>query len=330
MTRVGLVLGAGGVVGQAFHSGVLAALEHDLGWDARTADVIVGTSAGSVTGAALRMGVPGMDLAAASVDLPPSEEGRTFLEALDMGGTVFPPFELRRLLRPWRLPSPRLMARVARRPWALRPSVVAMTLMPPGWVDLSAQALALSPFLGDTWPDGLRICSARADTGARNVFGAAGAPAAPLDRAVMASCAIPGYFRPVEIDGVDYFDGGVHSPTNADCLRGEDLDLVIVSSPMSAVHGRALSHDAGIRWLAHRRLEREVQRLRAGGATVVVFEPSRLVITAMGLDAMASDRSDRVMRAAFFAAGAQALRPACATALAPLARRPNRRTAVAS
>ena len=42
MTRVGLVLGAGGVVGQAYHAGVLAALEHDHGFDARTADVIVG------------------------------------------------------------------------------------------------------------------------------------------------------------------------------------------------------------------------------------------------------------------------------------------------
>jgi NTE family protein len=45
--RVGLVLGAGGVVGGAFHSAVLAALQETTGWDPRTADVIVGTSAGS-------------------------------------------------------------------------------------------------------------------------------------------------------------------------------------------------------------------------------------------------------------------------------------------
>jgi NTE family protein len=31
MMRVGLVLGGGGVVGMAYHAGVLAALEHDLG-----------------------------------------------------------------------------------------------------------------------------------------------------------------------------------------------------------------------------------------------------------------------------------------------------------
>ena len=62
MKRVGLVLGAGGVVGQAYHSGVLAALEHDLGWDPRTAEVIVGTSAGSITGTLLRLGVSAEDL----------------------------------------------------------------------------------------------------------------------------------------------------------------------------------------------------------------------------------------------------------------------------
>ena len=61
---VGLVLGAGGVVGQAYQAGVLAALQRETGWDPRDATLIVGTSAGSVTGAALRVGVPATDLAA--------------------------------------------------------------------------------------------------------------------------------------------------------------------------------------------------------------------------------------------------------------------------
>jgi NTE family protein len=322
--RVGLVLGAGGVVGQAFHAGVLAALEHDLGWDARTADVIVGTSAGSVSAAALRMGVPSLDLAAATAAIEPSEEGRHFLEALDLHDTVFPTFDLRHTLRPWHLPSPRLLARIARRPWAFRPTVAALTLVPPGWVDLAAMAAGVLPLLGESWPDGLRICAARADTGARVVIGRPGAPPAALHEAVSASCAIPGYFRPMEIGGVSYFDGGVHSPTNADCLRDEALDLVIVSSPMSAAGGRALTPDAALRWSSHRRLRRELARLRAGGTKVVTFEPSGRVLATMGLNAMASDRSDRVMRAAFFSAGKHALRPEVAAALAPIAGRPSR------
>ena len=62
--RVGVVLGAGGVVGQAYQSGVLASLEERFGWDPRAASLIVGTSAGAVTGALLRLGVAPGDLAA--------------------------------------------------------------------------------------------------------------------------------------------------------------------------------------------------------------------------------------------------------------------------
>src|SRR5258708_5386455 len=61
--RIGLVLGAGGAVGGAFHAGVLSTLADELGWDARTAEVVVGTSAGSATGAILRAGLSPDDLA---------------------------------------------------------------------------------------------------------------------------------------------------------------------------------------------------------------------------------------------------------------------------
>nr|MBA2497574.1 patatin [Acidimicrobiia bacterium] len=57
MPSIGLVLGAGGVVGSAWHAGVLAALETATGWDARDAAVVVGTSAGSVVTASLRAGL---------------------------------------------------------------------------------------------------------------------------------------------------------------------------------------------------------------------------------------------------------------------------------
>ena len=60
--RIGLVLGAGGVVGHAWHGGVLRALEAETGWDPRDADVIVGTSAGAVVGAALRAEVEVNDI----------------------------------------------------------------------------------------------------------------------------------------------------------------------------------------------------------------------------------------------------------------------------
>jgi NTE family protein len=79
MARVGLVLGAGGATGGAFHAGVLAALEEATGWDPRTSEVILGTSAGSITGAMLRAGFSGRDLAARTAGEPLSPEGAALL-----------------------------------------------------------------------------------------------------------------------------------------------------------------------------------------------------------------------------------------------------------
>src|SRR5688572_14513568 len=72
--RIGLVLGAGGPLGHAFHSGVLKALASSVGWDARDASLVLGTSAGAQVGALLRAGMSGDDLArrAAGQELRPA------------------------------------------------------------------------------------------------------------------------------------------------------------------------------------------------------------------------------------------------------------------
>src|SRR5918998_2983724 len=56
--KVGLVLGAGGVMGGAWLTGGLYALARETGWDPQTADNIIGTSAGSMIGSLLAAGVP--------------------------------------------------------------------------------------------------------------------------------------------------------------------------------------------------------------------------------------------------------------------------------
>jgi NTE family protein len=300
MPSVGLVLGAGGVVGQAYQAGVLAALEREMGWDARQAAVIVGTSAGSVTGAALRVGVPATDLAASLYGVPVSRRGGAILERIlpaDAGPLPTP--SVLSLLRPWTLPSPALLTRVARRPLAFRPDVAAVTLMPRGQVDITERARGLDEHIGDRWPDGLRICAVRRSDGARVVFGRPGAPRARLAPAVLASCAIPGYFRPVAIEGTEYLDGGVHSVTNADVLRSENLDLVVIVSSMSAAQGNANGADGLLRRTVHRRMEREIVRLEEAGTVVVSLEPGAGSRRAMGLRAMAEDRSPRVIEAAY-------------------------------
>jgi NTE family protein len=305
MIRVGLVLGAGGVVGQAYHAGVLAALEQDLGWDPRTADVIVGSSAGSVTGTLLRLGVPASDLASYAVESPLSPDGASILDRLVVAAPL-PALDVRTLLRPWRPPTRRLLARVARRPWAFRPDVAAVTMLPAGRINIMDRADRLTDIVGTEWPEGLWICAVRRDDGARTVFGRPGGPPASLASAVAASCSIPGYFAPVTIDGVEYLDGGVHSPTNAATLRPLDLDLVIVVSPMSAVQGQARGPGAWMRISAHRRLDAEVRALREAGTAVVRFEPGPATLRVMGVNAMAEDRSDVVVQEAYMEAGAYA------------------------
>lgn len=57
MPRRGIVLGGGGVLGGTWAIGALCALEQTHGFAATAADVIVGTSAGSVLGALLGCGV---------------------------------------------------------------------------------------------------------------------------------------------------------------------------------------------------------------------------------------------------------------------------------
>jgi NTE family protein len=298
--RIGLVLGAGGVVGQAYQAGVLAALEREIGWDPRRATTIVGTSAGSVTGAALRVGVPATDLAASLYGVPTSRKGGAILHRIlpdDAGPLPTPSF--RSLFRLWSLPSPELLARTARRPWAFRPEVAAVTLMPAGQIDIAERARGLDDLIGDRWPDGLRICAVRRCDGGRVVFGRPGAPAARLATAVLASCAIPGYFKPVRIEGKEYMDGGIHSVTNADVLTHDSLDLVVIVSSMSAARGHAGGADALLRRTVHRRMEREIARLELAGTPVVSLEPGPESCRAMGLRAMAEDRGPRVIEAAY-------------------------------
>jgi NTE family protein len=297
---VGLVLGAGGVVGQAYQAGVLAALEREAGWDARGAAVIVGTSAGSVTGAALRVGVPASDLAASLYGVRTSRHGGALLERiLPSESGPLPTPSLLSWLRPWSLPSPALVARAVRRPLAFRPDVAAVTMVPRGQVDISGRARALDEHIGDRWPEGLRICAVRRCDGGRVVFGRAGTPPARLAPAVLASCAIPGYFRPVTIEGTEYVDGGVHSATNADVLRSEGLDLVLIVSSMSAAPGSANSADFLLRRTVRRRMEREIARLEQAGTAVLSLEPGAEARRVMGLRAMAEDRSPRVIEAAY-------------------------------
>jgi NTE family protein len=316
--KVGLVLGAGGLVGQAYHSGVLAALEWDLGWDPRRADLIVGTSAGSLTGGMLRMGIPAFDHASWALGRSWGHE-QLLLSGLDALRSDLPNLDLRLLLRRWHLPARALLAQALRRPWAIKPLSMISSMLPVGatsFMELADEHL--SGWSGEMWPDGLWICATRRNDGQRVVFGMGDEAATDMPSAIAASSAIPAYVAPVVIDGVEYLDGGLHSPTNADLLVDAGYNLVIIVSPMS---GGAGAIGTAFRNFANKRLRSEVVKLEASGTKVVCFEPGRSSAQAMGHNPMAIGRGAEVLRSAFFEAGAKVATPEIRECLAEITAR---------
>lgn len=293
-----LVLGAGGLTGQAFHLGVLTALQELTGFDGRTADVVVGTSAGSLVAAALTGGMSAQDQVASVTGEPVSAEGQALLRASRARGAApsLPPDPAPTGRGPL---APGAVLAAARRPWQVRPGAVLSSLAPAGRTSTSSISRGVRPLHGDRWPGArLRVCALRARDARRVVFGTPGAPEVDVGTAVAASCAIPGYFVPVRIGGQAYVDGGGHSPTNADVVSGDAPDLVVISSPMSFGPGAGRTPDAAVRFAVRRYLAREVRLLRRGGATVVVFQPTAQDLTAMGLNPMKMLRADKVVRSA--------------------------------
>lgn len=287
VTRVGLVLGAGGFGGRAFHAGVLSALEEGLGWDPRDAEVIVGTSAGSQVGTALRIGISAADLAARIAGEPVSPEGQRIFDRLGAAPNLAP--RLRDLARRPHLPGPKVLRRFAVHPWQSM-GALATSFLPTGSLSVQEFSKQFRAVLGEEWTEEtLWICAARHDDGCRVVFGSDGAAVTDVSTAVAASCAVPWLFAPVEVDGVAYVDGGVYSPTSLDLVAGLGLDVAIVVSPMSVARRPSRQIDLPVRRLFRLRLAREAAKVRRGGTRVVAFQPGAEEMAALGLNAMDPD-----------------------------------------
>jgi NTE family protein len=135
----------------------------------------------------------------------------------------------------------------------------------------------------------------RLDDGVRVVFGRDAM--ATVREAVTASCAIPGYFAPVLIDGHRHVDGGMWSIHNLDLVAGLGLDLVVVSAPMSTADPLAAERGTVVRLPVRRRLDREADRVRRSGTTVVVIQPDARLREVMGTSTMRLSRRAPVARA---------------------------------
>ena len=231
---VGLVLSAGGAAAEAWHAGVVRALHDVTGWDARSADLIMGTSAGAITGLCLRAGIPPADLYAHRRGEPVSDEGQAIIDR------VVTPYREGHSERDWTAQgpqSPTLVARALWPPWQARPLHAAVGLLPRGTRTTEALQQRMAELHPEPWPaDRFWVPAVRLSDGERVVFGRDDLQATAAE-AVRASCAVPVLFEPVTVDGRRYIDGGLHSYTNADLMGPPAFDLVVVSSPMSGTAG---------------------------------------------------------------------------------------------
>jgi NTE family protein len=297
--RVGLVLGGGANAGIAHHIGALLALHTDLGWDPRQAEVIVGTSAGSIVATLLRAGCSPEDLAAWCAEVDPSEEGVEARPALDLVRAARPKASLP-AMEPLNL---MLMMRLAAAHH--RRDRIQACLAPRGFLRVQDAMGPLGAVMPDGWPKRPLWITAVRRHDARFVVLGRDRQDVPVPRAVAASCAVPGLFAPVRFHRSEYVDGGVRSPTSADVLAGLGLDLVIVSSPMSGPWQCARgSSNRRMRRHARASLRWEVAKVEASGTPVHVIEPSEAELAVIGRNPFDTGRMLPVAREAFFSAGA--------------------------
>jgi len=270
MARRALVLGGGGPVGIAWESGIVAGLEQN-GVVVGAADLIVGTSAGSVVGSQLALGRSGTELLATQLaEMPRAPQSAAAPAAPpDLG----PLMQL-------------MMARPAEgeMPVATRVEIGKLALRAKTALDESSFVAGFGRLINAShWPEKF-VCTAidaldgsfhRWDKGA----------GVELGRAVASSCAVPGIFPPIEIKGRRYYDGGIRSATNSDLANG--CDRVLVVAVMSKLMPEAY----------RQRLEAELAGVRASGAKTALIVPDAECLELFGINLMDSSKRAEIARA---------------------------------
>jgi NTE family protein len=276
-----LVLGGGGILGEAWMSAVLTGLDESAEFDARDCGCYVGTSAGSIVAASLVAGLPpGVRLGRTSptpgLPADETEESMTALRqalgtAAGLAGAAAAP-----------------LASLAFASTAAGGALIRRTLLrhvSPGRRSLDELGRMIEQ-TGARWDGRLRIVAVELESGRRVVFGAPGAPELSVSAAVQASCAIPGVFRPVTTDGRTYVDGGAWSPTNMDTVEVARGDRVLALNPTGSLRPSRDTPAGALGAMSRGVAAAEALVLRDRGASVAAINPDSASAAAMGTNLM--------------------------------------------
>ena len=305
-----LVLASGGMLGEAWMSGVLAGIEDATGHDFRTTESVVGTSAGSLIAAAL--------IAGERPRRPRPPNGRRELMSGEVSGRVASDSSSR-VAAQW-LPRPRTVLQTVARE-SLRLAGAAATPLAPmalaagsnGSTALRAALLGRAPGrdtsltairervdkAGARFDGRLRVVAVDRANGRRVVFGAPGSPATSVAEAVQASCSVPWIFAPVQIAGREYVDGGVWSNTNLDIAPAGRATQVLCLNPIASLDIAMGSPLGMLRAIAGSTAALETLSLRSRGAKVRMIGPSGDIARVMAPNLMDARRREEVLTGAY-------------------------------
>jgi NTE family protein len=288
-----LVLGGGGVLGEAWMMGVLAGIEDGANLDLRHCESFVGTSAGAIVAAHLVAGraprrpssvstelevgtvTPSRGLAVAAVAAA-RRAGQTALAASAM----------------W---APLALGIAAPGGALVRALLLKGLPRPP--VTLSALRAQVERS-GARFDGRLRVTAVDRSSGRRVVFGSPGAPIASVAEAVEASCTVPWLFAPVRIGEREYVDGGVWSPTNLDAAPAGRDTHVLCLNPTASLATRHTMLTV-MRNVARSAASVEALALRRRGAHVHTIAPNAECAAAMGSNFMDEEPRTRVLSAGY-------------------------------
>jgi len=277
--RLAVVCAGGGVTGAIYEIGTLAALEDRLENVSITDfDVFVGVSAGAYISALLANGVtPGLLFR----NVTRSAGTRTDIDDLALFRLNLGEIAGRLATAPFTVLDAAWDFYKNRRETTLTDLVQSLgQLLPSGlfhnegleeWMrKWLSQAGRTNDFrhLGKI----LRLVAVDLDSGETTAFGCPGYENVPISEAVAASCAIPGLYRPVRIDGVDYVDGGVRKTAHISLALRERCGLTICVNPL--VPMRIKHSESGIRRLG---IE-EAGQLRSRGLSTILDQAFRVTL----------------------------------------------------